>query len=196
MFESVRCGLRCCLLGLGCALLLVGATLRPCAGQAPALSSSAFSALSYTPSAQSAGSLSSSYVSPAIVAQRTLRTPWLMLAASTTAAFAASFAVTEAYALRYGARSDAASLRSRDLGLDADTRLKAREQSASAQQRADLLQKVSDICLAGTVATAGATLLIWLTSKRRRHDDQPKMLIGPMVLRGYNGGGLVLREKF
>jgi hypothetical protein len=62
--------------------------------------------------------------------------------------------------------------------------------------RADLLNRVSDICLAGSVAATGATLLIWLTKKRKRSDHQSRTLLGPMVLRGVNGGGLVLREKF
>ena len=61
---------------------------------------------------------------------------------------------------------------------------------------ADLLQRVSDICLAGSVAATGATLLIWLTSKRERRPDRSRMLIGPMVLRGMDGAGVVLREKF
>jgi hypothetical protein len=61
-----------------------------------------------------------------------------------------------------------------------------------------LLSRVSDICLAGTVAATGATLLNWLTGKRKRSEQQIRTLLGPMVLRGGGGagGGLVLRNKF
>jgi hypothetical protein len=86
--------------------------------------------------------------------------------------------------------------RSADFTLDYSARANAREQGSLAQQQAALLSRVSDICLAGTVAATGATLLIWLTGKRTREVQPMKSLIGPMLLRGANGGGLVYRNKF
>jgi hypothetical protein len=123
--------------------------------------------------------------------------PWLLAAAGTTMVFAAGYAVSEG--LVYKATQDRASAleRSRDPGLDLDMRLQAESQASAARERADLFDRISDICLAGSVAATGATLLIWLTSKRRRRDhQQTNVLLGPMVLRGASGGGLVLREKF
>jgi hypothetical protein len=122
--------------------------------------------------------------------------PWLWVAAGTTAAFAASWVVTGG--LSYKASNDGAKSleRSRDFTLDYSMRASAREQGGLAQQQAALLSRVSDICLAGTVAATGATLLIWLTGKRARAEQPMKSLIGPMLLRGANGGGLVYRNKF
>jgi hypothetical protein len=118
------------------------------------------------------------------------------VAASTTAALAASWVVTGG--LSYKASNDSMKSfeRSRDFTLDYSMRASAREQGGLAQQQAALLSRVSDICLAGTVAATGATLLIWLTGKRARAEQPMKSLIGPMLLRGANGGGLVYRNKF
>lgn len=135
-----------------------------------------------------------------VAEQSALTTPqrrWLWAAASTGIAFAAGFAVSEGLELSAQRDRAGALTRSRDLTADLDLRMKAERQADSAQRRASLLDSVSDICLAGSVAATGATLLIWLTSKHRRKDHrQPKVLLGPMVLRGVNGGGIVLREKF
>jgi hypothetical protein len=122
--------------------------------------------------------------------------PWLWAAAGTTAAFAASYAVFQGLSYRATNDSMRASERSNDFALDYGSRASAREQGGLAAQQAALLSRVSDICLAGTIAATGTTLLIWLTSKRKRQDQQMKTLLGPMVLRGAAGGGLVLREKF
>jgi hypothetical protein len=122
--------------------------------------------------------------------------PWLIAAASTTAAFAASYALTMGFSYKNSAAASRAMERSRDVGLDLDMRLRLTEQGTAAQARADLLSRVSDICVAGAVMSAGTTLLIWLTSKRKREEKQMRTLIGPMVLRGYNGAGLVARAKF
>jgi hypothetical protein len=125
-----------------------------------------------------------------VVATKPLR-PWLIAAATTTAALAASYVVFQGLSYRASRNAD------RNLGLDLDTRLRNRELEG-AQDRANLLSRVSDICLAGTVAATGATLLIWLTGKRKRAEQQVRTLLGPMVVRagGGSGGGLVLRNKF
>lgn len=124
------------------------------------------------------------------------RNLWLLTAASTSIALGASFAFTEAFAAR-AARSGAREMRyAKDLTLDMGVRASAQRQGLAAEAKADLMRRVSDICLAGTVAATGATLLIWLTSKRERTPHQNRTLVGPMVLRGMNGAGLVLREKF
>jgi hypothetical protein len=122
--------------------------------------------------------------------------PWLIAAASTTAAFAASYALTLGFSYRNSAAASRAMERSRDVGFDMDMRLRLTEQGTAAQTRADLLSRVSDICVAGAVMSAGTTLLIWLTGKRKNEEKQMRTLIGPMVLRGYNGAGLVARAKF
>lgn len=122
--------------------------------------------------------------------------PWLIAAASTTAAFAASYAMLTGFSYKNAAAASRALDRSREFGLDLDMRLRLQEQSTMAQTRADLLARVSDVCVAGAVMSAGATLLIWLTGKRKSEDKQMRTLIGPMVLRGVNGGGLVARAKF
>lgn len=124
--------------------------------------------------------------------------PWLWLAASTTAALAASYAVAQGFSYRANGQASRALDGTRDLQLELDARMRNRDQFAAAQDRANFLSRVSDICLAGTVAATGATLLIWLTSKRKREAQQIRTLIGPMVVRGSGGagGGLVLRNKF
>ncbi len=123
--------------------------------------------------------------------------PWLWVAAGTTAAFAASYAFSEGFSYKAMQTRNAALARSEDVGLDLDIRLRARAQANDAQLRADLLNRVSDICLAGTVAATGAALLVWLTKKHKREDHRlTRTLLGPMVLRGAAGAGLVLREKF
>jgi hypothetical protein len=114
---------------------------------------------------------------------------WLRVAASTSAAFAASIALTQAYA----SRRERPSLH--DVSLGVHVRGGADARSVGAGQR-ELMKRVNDVCLASKVAAAGATLLIWLTSKSESQPRQSRTLVGPMVLRGMNGGGLVLREKF
>ncbi|MEY4509479.1 MAG: hypothetical protein RLZZ450_1601 [Pseudomonadota bacterium] len=144
-------------------------------------------------------SLGASAVKPNLaVSSTTLTTkrPWLWAAASTTAALAASWVVTGGWSYKASSDSMRAFERSRDFTLDYSARANAREQGGLAQQQAALLSRVSDICLAGTVAATGATLLIWLTGKRTREEQPMKSLIGPMLLRGANGGGLVYRNKF
>lgn len=130
------------------------------------------------------------------VASASTKRPWLWAAASTTAAFAASWVVTGGLSYKASNDSMRAFDRSQDFTLDYSARANAREQGGLAQQQAALLSRVSDICLAGTVAATGATLLIWLTGKRAREEQPMKSLIGPMVLRGAQGGGLVYRNKF
>jgi hypothetical protein len=122
--------------------------------------------------------------------------PWLIAAASTTAAFAASYAMLTGFSYKNSASASRAMERGRDVGLDLDMRLRLNEQGTAAQARADLMARVSDVCVAGAVMSAGATLLIWLTGKRKNEERQMRTLIGPMVLRGVNGGGLVARAKF
>ncbi len=122
--------------------------------------------------------------------------PWLIAAASSTAAFAASYAMLAGFSYKNSAAASRAMERSRDVGLDLDMRLRLQEQGGLAQTRADLLGKISDVCVAGAVMSAGTTLLIWLTGKRKSEEKQMRTLIGPMVLRGYNGAGLVARAKF
>lgn len=117
--------------------------------------------------------------------------------AGTGAAFATSFVLTDRFGMRLERDTVRALDRSKDVGLDPESRNRARRQFGAAETRADLLQKVSDICLAGSVAATGAALLIWLTGRRARADRQAnKTLLGPMVLRGAAGAGLVLRNKF
>jgi type IV secretory pathway VirB10-like protein len=122
---------------------------------------------------------------------------WMFALAGTGAAFATSFVLTNRFSTRLDRASMADLDRSKEMGLDADLRSRARRQSLAGELRADLLQKVSDVCLAGSVAATGAALLIWLTGRRARADRQSnKTLLGPMVLRGASGAGIVLREKF
>jgi len=131
-----------------------------------------------------------------VSSRSTTKRPWLWAAAGTTAAFAASWVVTGGLSYKASNDSTKSFERSRDFALDYSMRASAREQGGLAQQQAALLSRVSDICLAGTVAATGATLLIWLTGKRARAEQPMKSLIGPMLLRGANGGGLVYRNKF
>jgi hypothetical protein len=129
------------------------------------------------------------------IAQKPI-SPWLIAAASTTAAFAASYAMAAGFSYKNSVAASRAMERSRDVGLDLDMRLRLQEQGTMAQTRADLMSRVSDICVAGAVMSAGTTLLIWLTGKRKNHEKQIRTLVGPMVLRGYDGAGLVARAKF
>ncbi|MDB4984962.1 MAG: hypothetical protein JWN04_140 [Myxococcaceae bacterium] len=124
--------------------------------------------------------------------------PWLIAAASTTAALAASYLVLQGFSYKASSQVTRATSTSRDLSLDLDSRLRGREQLGAAQDRANLISRITDICLAGTVAATGATLLIWLTAKRKREARPMNTLLGPMVLRGGGGagGGLLLRNKF
>jgi hypothetical protein len=134
---------------------------------------------------------------PSLKAPDTWRKPWLWAMASTSAAFAVGFASSEGLAYRTQSQYARALERSRDLTLELGSRTRADGQSDSAARKLELLDRISSVCLAGSVATAGAALLIWLTSKRARADhQQPKLLLGPMVLRGVSGGGLALRQKF
>jgi hypothetical protein len=184
----------------GCALLLTWLATHACAAQFVPTTA----LRTQLPTAAQATKLPAvttlSYGSARALDTRTLSPrarPWLLAMASTTLMFAAGYATSEG--LGYGANATRRSAleRSRDLELDLDARLRAEGQATRAEERADLFDKISDICLAGSVAASGATLLIWLTSKARRADRQnAKVLLGPMVLRGVSGGGLVLREKF
>ncbi|MET0341893.1 MAG: hypothetical protein ABW252_12885 [Polyangiales bacterium] len=124
------------------------------------------------------------------------RNLWLLSAASASVAFGASFAFTEAFAARNASIATRELRYAKNLSLGMDVRANAQRQGLAAEAKADLMRRVSDICLAGTVAATGATLLIWLTSKQERMPHQNRTLVGPMVLRGMNGAGLVLREKF
>jgi hypothetical protein len=178
-----------------CALLLTWLSTHACAAQHDARATvrgelGHFSSVPLTLSAHNeAPNLS---VSSATSTKR----PWLWAAASTTAAFAASWVVTGGLSYKASNDSMRGFERSRDFTLDYSARASAREQGGLAQQQAALLSRVSDLCLAGTVAATGATLLIWLTGKRARDDQPMRSLIGPMLLRGANGGGLVYRNKF
>lgn len=179
-----------------CALLLVWLSAQRCVAQhdpRPALPTqlSRVSALSYV--SPRAGYAELRAMQPgARVTQ-----PWLWAAAGTTMAFAAGYAVSEGISYKATTQRMSALAQSRDASLALDMRLRAESQAGAARERANLFDRISDICLAGSVAATGAALLIWLTSKHRRKDHrQPKVLLGPMVLRGASGGGLVLREKF
>jgi hypothetical protein len=122
--------------------------------------------------------------------------PWLWAAAGTTAAFAAGLAMSEGFSYKATSDRAAALERSRDIRLELSSRLQAADQASDAKQRADLLDRVSNVCLAGSIAATGTMLLIWLTGKERKKYEQNKYLLGPMVLREWAGAGLVLREKF
>jgi hypothetical protein len=122
--------------------------------------------------------------------------PWLWAAAGTTAAFAAGLALSEGFSYKATNDRAAALERSRDIRLELNARLRATDQASEAKQRADLLDRVSNVCLAGSIAATGTMLLIWLTGKERKKYEQNKYLLGPMVLREWSGAGLVLREKF
>jgi hypothetical protein len=124
------------------------------------------------------------------------RRPWLLAAAGTTAALAAGFALSEGFSYKANTQSVAAFERSRDLRLSMETRTRSLEQSTDAKFRSELLDKVSSVCLAGSIAATGTMLLVWLTGKERRKPNENKYLLGPMVLREWAGAGLVLREKF
>ena len=134
----------------------------------------------------------------ALVYEKQQSRPWLWLAASTTAALAATYVVAQGFSYKANGQASKSLDSSNNLALDMETRMRGREQFGAAQNRADLLTRISDICLAGTVAATGATLLIWLTGKRKREVQQFRTLLGPMVLRGGGGagGGLVIRNKF
>jgi hypothetical protein len=129
-------------------------------------------------------------------AQQRPHQPWLWAAAGTSAALAAGFAFSEGFAYKATSERLTALDRSRDLRLDLYTRLRAEETASDAKLRAELLDRVSSVCLAGTIAATGTMLLVWLTAKEKRKPDQNKYLLGPMVLREFAGAGLVLREKF
>lgn len=119
---------------------------------------------------------------------------FLIAAATTSAVLATSFVATEAFALRAERHAhDAARQDELARGMES---LRRNPQASVEQARADILQRVSSVCLAGSVAATGTTLLIWLTGKRKERQSRSRTLLGPMVLRGANGGGLVLREKF
>ncbi len=181
------------LLGVGCAVLLTWlSTVGPAAAQSDARAT-VRSELAHASAAQPQ---TLNLKVGASKVRESVGGPWLWVAAGTTAAFAASYAFTEGFSYKAIQTRNAALARSEDVSLDLDMRLRARAQANDAQLRADLLNRVSDICLAGSVAATGAALLVWLTKKHRRQERQPRTLLGPMVLRGVNGGGLVLREKF
>lgn len=128
--------------------------------------------------------------------ERDPRAPWLWAAAGTTATFALGYAFMAGFS--YKARNDRALAlaNSRDLRLDVESRTRASQQASDAKWRSELFERVSSVCLAGSIAATGTMLLIWLTSKEKRKTDANKYLIGPMVLREFAGAGIVMREKF
>lgn len=178
-----------------CALLLTWLSTHACAAQHDARST-VRGELGHFSTMPLSISTSAEKPNLAVSSVTNTRRPWLWVAASTTAAFAASWVVTGGLSYKTSNDSMRSFERSRDFTLDYSMRASAREQGGLAQQQAALLSRVSDICLAGTVAATGATLLIWLTGKRAREEQPMKSLIGPMLLRGANGGGLVYRNKF
>jgi hypothetical protein len=198
--------------GAGCALLLTWFTALTCAAQhdAEATARSELTHFSASP-APAAPANEHKTSAPSVVIVRgsvtgdlkvaseadLRRRAWVVALASTSAAFATSFALTEGYAARATKSSVRNLERSRDVNFDVDARRQAQRQGDAGAERANLLSRVSDVCLAGSVAATGAALLIWLTGRKQKTDRLTnKTLLGPMVLRGVNGGGLVLREKF
>jgi hypothetical protein len=196
-------GSLCCvrLVLLACALLLTWLSSHKCSAQqaAPAAALKLSFAIDARSTARTElANFNAQREASAVGVDRKLPSPWLVAAASTTAAFAASYAVLGGFSYKASNQAARSLERSRDFNLDFDTRLRMSEHASNAQSRADLLSRVSDICVAGAVASAGATLLIWLSSKSKRQEQQVRTLIGPMVLRGggSHGGGLVARAKF
>lgn len=181
--------LRVRLSGAGCAVLLTWSSTLACIAQE-------------APAAEKPGTieLRPQYLPRSTMLEmrpaRAPRRPWLLAAAGTTAALAAGFAFTEGFSYRAQNQQAVALDRSRDQRLTMDARMRSMEQSSEAKLRADILDKVSSVCLAGTIAATGTMLLIWLTGKEQRKADRNKYLLGPMVLREWAGAGLVLREKF
>ncbi|HEX6243290.1 MAG TPA: hypothetical protein VFZ61_20390 [Polyangiales bacterium] len=200
------------MIGAGCALVLTWFTALTCAAQHDAAATARSELTHFSPSPlpavperETKTVASNVVVEPASVTSDLKvaaeadgrRRAWVVALASTSAAFATSFALTEGYSARATKSSMRDLERSRDVSFDMDARQKAQRQGDSGAERANLLSKVSDVCLAGSVAATGAALLIWLTGKKQKTDRLTnKTLLGPMVLRGANGGGLVLREKF
>lgn len=184
---------------VSCALLLTWLSADTCTAQhvasAPVLKTS-FDIDARTTARTELANFNARPPTSPLTLDRRLPSPWLVAAASTTAVFAASYAVLSGYSYKAGNQAARSLERSQDFTLDFDTRLRMSEQASNAQSRADLLSRMSDICVAGAVASAGATLLVWLTGKHKRKEQQMRTLIGPMVLRGANGGGLVARAKF
>lgn len=199
-------------IGAGCALLLTWFTALTCAAQHDAAATARselthFSASPVPPApANTAKTAAPNVVIGSVSVTNDLklgaeadarRRVWVVALASTSAALATSFALTEGYAARATKSSIRDLERSRDVSFDMDARRQAQRQGDAGSERANLLSKVSDVCLAGSVAATGAALLIWLTGRKQKTDRlTSKTLLGPMVLRGVNGGGLVLREKF
>lgn len=136
---------------------------------------------------------------PGAPRKRDLRTrpPLFWAAAGTSAAMAASFAFTEGFSYRANSERLNALAKSRDPSADMQARLRASERADTMKLRSELLERVSSVCLAGSIAATGTMLLVWLTAKeRRKNPGETKYLLGPMVLREFAGAGLVLREKF
>lgn len=118
----------------------------------------------------------------------------LWVAAGSTIALAVGFAVTGGLAIKAQNEFDSAVERSNDSQVSATERAAARADGLDAADRADTLATTSDVLLASSVVAGGATLLIWLTGKKR--EDRLALRATPMVLRSAAGGGVVLRGKF
>lgn len=119
--------------------------------------------------------------------------PWIWAAAGTTAAFAATLAVTGGLSLAARQDFEDAKVASNDPARTPIERENARADGLVYAQRADRLALASDIFLVGTVVAGGATLLFWLTD--RKAEQRTAMRASPMVLK-HGGGGLMLGGKF
>jgi hypothetical protein len=120
--------------------------------------------------------------------------PLLWVAAGSTIALAVGFAVTGGLAVKANKEFDTTVERSKDPQASATDRVQARADGLDAAERADALAITSDVLLASAAVAGGATLLIWLTGKKR--EDRLALRASPMVLRNTGGGGVVLRGKF
>lgn len=172
--------------GAGCAAIL--SWTLACAGAAQELSRGQ---AAWVTAAEPRASVSSA----GLLGVRRPLQPLLWAAFGSTAAFATSLALSEGLAYKAASDRTTALARSMDARLDFEARLRASEQASEAQRRVGLLDRVSSVCLAGSIAATGTMLLIWLTGRERKR-DRSKYLLGPMVLRRWAGAGLVLREKF
>jgi tetratricopeptide (TPR) repeat protein len=120
--------------------------------------------------------------------------PWLWVAAGSTIALAVGFAVTGGLAVKAQNEFDSAVERSNDSQVSATERTAARADGLDAADRADSLSITSDVLLATAAVAGGATLLIWLTGKKR--EDRLALQASPMLSRSAAGAGLALRGKF
>jgi hypothetical protein len=172
--------------GAGCALLLTWSSALACLAQELRLD--VRHALRASEAAR---------VLPGAPRVREQRQPLFWAAAGTSAAMAAGFAFSEGFSYRANSERINALAKSRDPSLDMQIRLRASERADTMKFRSELLERVSSVCLAGSIAATGTMLLVWLTAKeQRKKPGENKYLLGPMVLREFAGAGLVLREKF